>query len=74
MIRKLHSHLLMVKCLREWRNERKRMTPTGKIARLPAAFREELNQRLLDGEQSPELTRPPKLRDAPVQASTSQYK
>jgi len=27
------------------------MTRNGKIARLPAALREELNQRLLDGEQ-----------------------
>jgi hypothetical protein len=40
----------MVKCLREWRNERKRMTRNGKIARLPAAIREQLNQRLLEGE------------------------
>ena len=47
----LHSHLLMVICLREWRNQRKRMTRNGKIARLPAALREELNQRLLNGEQ-----------------------
>ena len=47
----LHSHLLMVICLREWRNQRKRMTRNGKIARLPAALREELNQRLPDGEQ-----------------------
>ena len=31
----LHSHLLMVNCLREWRNERKRMTRNGKIARCP---------------------------------------
>jgi hypothetical protein len=45
----------MVKCLREWRNERKRMTRNGKIARLPAAIREELNQRLLDGEQGKPL-------------------
>ena len=41
----------MVICLREWRNQRKRMTRNGRIARLPAALREELNQRLLDGEQ-----------------------
>ena len=116
----------MVKCLYEWRNQRKHMTRNGKIARLPAALRQELNQRLFDGEQgqgrselyaqrleieqnkhpkpekkkkerkltpeekkqrirqilglgpgydgsiNPELTRPPELRGAPVQASTSQ--
>jgi hypothetical protein len=31
------------------------MTRNGKIARLPAAIREELNQRLLDGEQGKQL-------------------
>jgi hypothetical protein len=36
-------------------NERKTMTRNGKIARLPAAIREELSQRLLNGEQSQHL-------------------
>jgi hypothetical protein len=45
----------MVKCFRECRNQSKRMTRTGKIARLPAALREELNQRPLDGKQGKQL-------------------
>jgi hypothetical protein len=36
-------------------NEGKTMTRNGKIARLPAATREELNQRLLDGERGKHL-------------------
>jgi hypothetical protein len=47
--------LHVVKYLCEKRNERKRMTRTAKIARLPAAIREELNQRLLDGVQGKQL-------------------
>src|SRR5580658_7948374 len=36
-------------------NPRKLMTRNGKIARLPAALREELNQRLLDGQEGKQV-------------------
>jgi len=36
-------------------DERVTMTRNGKIARLPAAIREELNQRLFDGEPAKPL-------------------
>jgi hypothetical protein len=42
------------------------MTRNVKIARLPAAIRTELNQRILNGEQGKPLVA--------VQVSTSQYK
>jgi hypothetical protein len=45
----------MVNCSCEGRNETKRMTRNGKIARLPAAIREQLNQRLLEGETGKQL-------------------
>ena len=59
------------------------MTRNGKIARLPAALREELNQRLLDGEQGQPLVEwlnslpkvqavLPNFGAVQVQASTSQ--
>jgi len=45
----------MVKYLREQPNQRECMTRDGKVARLPAALRQEFNQRLLNGEQGKQL-------------------
>jgi hypothetical protein len=42
-------------CFREQPSQREYMTRNGKIARLPAAIREELNQRLLEGEPGQHL-------------------
>jgi hypothetical protein len=65
------------------------MTRNGKIARLPAAIREELNQRLLDGGESGaflasakvmtarrtrNLTLPSAMRGSPVKVNTSEFK